>query len=613
MINVQYRSFNPAEVQLEEGLFQQRYELNRRYLLSLQNQNLLQNHYLEAGIGNFKQLRNTMHGEPGKGDNRHWGWESPTCQIRGLFLGHWLSAAARDYANTGNLVVKQKVDEIVSELGRCQAENGGEWVFSIPEKYMQRLATGKAIWAPQCPIQKTLMGLCDAFKYAANEQALTILKQATPWFYRWTAQFNREQMDDVLDIETGGMLEVWADLFGFTGDSIYLELLDRYYRQRLFNKLLDGKDILTNMHANTTIPEVLGAARAYEVTGVERWSKIADSYWQLAVEDRGFFCTGGQTSGEIWTPPFEFAARRGDKTQEHCTVYNMMRLADFLFRWSGELKYVDYIERNNYNGILAQQNPNTGLVSYFLPLEGGGHKLWGSPTNDFWCCHGSLVQAQSLHNAYIYYAGENELIIAQYIASRLDTKIDGTTVKVELILPVNKSTVGADNNYSYAGSRHRPTAWIINLKVAAQNPVSFALRLRMPWWLQGQPSILVNGEPQTVDVEACDFYTINRIWQNDTIRLELPKGLTTCPIPDEPETVAFLDGPVVLAGLCDRETTLIGNKNEPDCLLAPDNERQWVQWLPGYRTIGQLQSIRFKPLYEIVDEPYTIYFPVKPE
>ena len=46
--------------------------------------------------------------------------------------------------------------------------------------------------------------------------------------------------------------------------------------------------------------------------------------------DRGTYCTGGQTSGEVWTPPFEFAARLGDKNQEHCTVYNMIRLADYL-------------------------------------------------------------------------------------------------------------------------------------------------------------------------------------------------------------------------------------------------------------------------------------------
>ena len=113
-----------------------------------------------------------------------------------------------------------------------------------------------------------------------------------------------------------------------------------------------------------------------------------------------------------------------------------------------------------------------------------------------------------------------------------------------------------------------------------------------------------------MEARPSDFYAITRTWQNDTLRLELPKGLSVSPIPDEPGTVAFMDGPVVLAGLCDQEISLSGDIDQPDQLLVPDNERQWRQWLSGYRTIGQAQSIRFKPLYEIVDEPYTIYFPV---
>ena len=110
---------------------------------------------------------------------------------------------------------------------------------------------------------------------------------------------------------------------------------------------------------------------------------------------RGTFCTGGQTSGEIWTPPFSFAARRGHKTQEHCAVYNMIRLADVLYRWSGDPAHLDYIEANLHNGLLAQQHPETGMPAYFLPLEGGARKQWGTPTEDFWCCHGSLVQAHT--------------------------------------------------------------------------------------------------------------------------------------------------------------------------------------------------------------------------
>lgn len=610
MMNAAYHGFGPQDVQLGPGLFQQRFALNRAYLLSLKVENLLQNHCLEAGRGTFHQLRNRLHGAPDAGDDRHWGWESPTCQVRGQFLGHWLSAAVRTVAATGDPVLKARVEEVVAELARCQEKNGGEWVFSIPEKYLHWTAAGQPTWAPHYVVHKTLMGLLDAHRYGGSAQALAILERAARWFHRWTGSFSRGQMDDILDVETGGMLEAWADLYGVTGAAEHRELMEHYTRARLFDPLLAGQDVLTNRHANTTIPEVHGAARACEVTGDERWRRIVEAYWHCAVEARGTFCTGGQTSGEIWTPPFEFAARRGDKNQEHCTVYNMIRLADYLFRWSGDVRYCDYIERNLYNGVLAQQHPFTGMVAYFLPLEAGARKLWGSPTYDFWCCHGTLVQAHAAHNACVWYGRGKEILLSQFIPSRLTTTVHGRPVALEMVLD-HQATGSAADNSSAAGTRHRPECWAIEVRVACDVPTEFALRLRIPWWVQRPPVATLNGQPRSVTTAAPGFHTISHTWHHDTVRLELPKGLTTSAIPDEPETVAFLDGPVVLAGLCDREYALAGDRSRPDTILAPDNERQWGQWLGGYRTRGQAAAIRFKPLHEIVDEPYTVYFPVR--
>ena len=73
-----------------------------------------------------------------------------------------------------------------------------------------------------------------------------------------------------------------------------------------------------------------------------------------------------------------------------------------------------------------------------------------------------------------------------------------------------------------------------------------------------------------------------------------------------------LDGPVVLAGLCDEERILSGDKNRPETPLRPDTEREWGTWLHGYRAAGQERGLRFLPLYEVVDQRYTVYFPVKP-
>ena len=98
---------------------------------------------------------------------------------------------------------------------------------------------------------------------------------------------------------------------------------------------------------NTTIPEILGAASVYEATGDIKYLTIVKEYWRQAVVERECFATGGQTCGEVWTPKHKLNTRLGNKTQEHCTVYNMMRLAKFYFvmmrillTWTIGKKYV---------------------------------------------------------------------------------------------------------------------------------------------------------------------------------------------------------------------------------------------------------------------------------
>jgi len=603
------RALPLADVRLSGGLFAHRFALNRGYVSSLRAENLLQAFLLEAGMGQWI-LRETRVPVPDCGDGRHWGWESPTCQVRGHFLGHWLSAAAAICAATGDAELRARADHVVSELARCQARNGGEWAGPIPEKYMDWLAQGTPTWAPHYVHHKTLMGLHDMHALTGNAQALEVADRFADWFHRWSGQFTQAQMDDMLDVETGGMLEAWADLYGVTGSAKYLDLIERYTRRRLFDPLLEGRDVLTNMHANTTIPEAHGAARCYEVTGDERWRRIAEAYWRWAVTERGTFCTGGQTSGEIWTPPMAYAARRGDKNQEHCTVYNMIRLADSLFRWTADAVYADYIERNLYNGILAQQHPGTGMVAYFLPLEAGGRKRWGHPTHDFWCCHGTLVQAHSRYGRLAWFADDEGFVVSQYIPSEATAEWSGVPVRLALAQDTRAAGTQALAE-PRGGSTHRPQAWALRVTVACKSPTEFALKLRLPRWLSGSASVRVNDEAPSAPQPDRGFATIRRTWSSDTVTLELPKTVSVAPIPDEPGTVAFLDGPVVLAGLCDREVALECDAADPASVLVADNEREWILWHGGYRTVGQREAIRFRPLFEVVDEPYTLYFPVR--
>jgi DUF1680 family protein len=602
-------------VHLLPGEAMLRRERDLAYMNRLKTENLLISHYLEAGLLSLTYRPEGMHG----------GWDSVTSDIRGTVVGHWLSAAAHIYAETGDPALKLRADHIVSEIGRCQQSNGGEWAFPIPEKYLYWLKDGHRKWAPQYVCHKNMMGLLDMYLLAGNQQALEIDLKSADWFYKFTNDVTREQMDEMMDLEeTGGIMEHWANLYGVTGDPRHLELVRRYERPHLFDLLEQGVDAISNMHANMTVPEVQGAARAYEVTGEERYRRIVENYWDLTVRKRGMYATGGQTCGEIWTPMGQQSARLGDMNQEHCVVYNMMRLSEYLLRWTCEAEYADYYERNLYNGIFAQgfwqgrsrdmilepHKPPVTTVTYYLPLAAGSQKKWGSETEHFWCCHCTLLQANAMHTEGIYYQSGDDLLVCQYLPSEVTLQLDETEVKISQtfdrqtgentrILPVNREMLS------------RPGHVQVKLKVQAEHPVEFTLKLRRPWWLTAELKCFVNDQEVAWREDGKGFAEVKRVWDFDEVRLVLPKGLACWPLPDRPDTVAFLDGPVVLAGITPEERVMYGDIANPTTLLIPDDEREWQTWKNGWRTVNQAVGWKFKPLYEVGNEIYTIYFQVK--
>jgi DUF1680 family protein len=314
----------------------------------------------------------------------------------------------------------------------------------------------------------------------------------------------------------------------------------------------------------------------------------------------------------------ELAARLGDKNQEHCTVYNMMRLADFLFRVTGDKKYADYREQNLYNGIFAQgywkwsfiqvyknDYPDSGLLTYFLPLRAGARKPWASPKGDFFCCHGTLVQANASLNRGIYYTGKDEKHPSLAICQFFDSSVAFTAgdIPVRLEQHINKMTMDIP---------HNPHCQSCEFKVAGKSPAAFELKIRLPWWTRGTPVLNINGKKDK-PVIADGFIVIKRTWSNDTFYIEFQKSITAWPLPDKKDTVAFMYGPVALAGLTDEEITLKGDLNKPEDILIDDNEREWGNWMNTFKTVNQEKNIRFIPINAVGYEQYTVYFPVKDE
>lgn len=593
------KQINIEHAHLLPGLFKERSDINRAYLMELKTENLLQNFYLEACIRTDRDI-----------SEMHLGWESPTCQLRGHFLGHWLSAASMLIAQNNDRELKAKLDHIIDELERCQKLNGGKWIGSIPEKYFEKLADNEYIWSPQYTLHKTLLGLYHSAIYAKNEKALDILVNAADWYLDWTAEMQKKNPHAVYSGEEAGMLEAWAGLYQFTKNEKFFTLAERYSHPSIFKKLSVGNDPLSNCHANASIPWAHGAAKMFEVTGDEKWLSLVKSFWKCAFTDREAFCTGGQNSGEFWIPPHKLGMFIGERTQEFCTVYNMVRLADYLFRFTGEREYLDYIEQNLYNGFLAQQNKFTGMPTYFLPMKSGCTKKWGSKTHDFWCCHGTTVQAHTIYPQLCWYEDceRNRLIVGQYINSEYK-RSENVTVTQSIDMKYYNEGASFDEHDDSRMSR-----WFIKLNVKTAKPEQFTLSTRIPEWIQGNPIIYVNGE-ETKCIAVCDgFFDIDRTWGNDTVNIYFPAALTMSSLPDMPQLTAFMEGPVVLAGLCERDCGIYMENNSPKSALAYTTEHTYstLPWQQSvYRTINQPENFDFVPLYDITDEPYTVYFTKK--
>lgn len=597
----------PAEkgsVKILPGVFRERMDVNRQYLLELDTNCLLQNFYLEAGI----ILPGLQVVDNPETANLHWGWEAPTCQLRGHFLGHWISAAAKLIAADGEPELRVKLDNIVSELARCQELNGGEWVGSIPEKYFTRLIKNQYIWSPQYVMHKTIVGLSDAYIYAGNTQALDILSHLSDWYITWTEKAAETNPHAVYAGEEAGMLEVWAQLYQLTKDEKYLTLAKRYADAGLFRKLKEGKDSLTNCHANASIPFTHGAAKMYEITGDSDWLEVIKLFWKAAVTDRGMFSTTGMNAGEFWVPPHMQGHFLGSSDQEFCTVYNMVRTASYLLKYTGEAQYADYIERALYNGFLAQQNAQTGMPAYFLPLGAGSRKKWGTKTRDFWCCHGTMVQAQTLYPELVWFTDGDKITAAQYIPSEFTAEMNGAKVTVSQTTGMKYYNDQAFFDEKDDGQMSR---WLLKFSVKCDKPVRFTLSLRVPEWAKGV-ELEVNGKNTAAPVKD-GWLDITADWQNDSVQVFFPSELRAETLPDMPELMAVVDGPIVLAGITGSDCGITGaDKLNEQFMPQMEHTYGTFPWRQNsWRTRNQPQSVMFRPLYEVTDEEYTVYFTKK--
>ncbi|MWV47811.1 hypothetical protein GRS96_00800 [Rathayibacter sp. VKM Ac-2803] len=519
------------------------------YLLSLDPEMFLYSFYREAG------LTPTTAGGYG-------GWERANgTRFQGHFFGHYLSGLSQAYATEQDATTKAallaKLTASVDGLKKVQdayaakdPANAG-YVSPFPVSYLPSGADGLLV--PFYNLHKVLAGLLDAHQYApsaVSSKALVVADGFGSWITNWAGrQANPAQL---LNTEYGGMNEALYRLYEVTEKPAHKRAAEYFDETALFQRLANNEDVLNGLHANTTIPKLIGALKRYTVftdnpslyatlTAAEKadldmYRRAAENFFRM-VDESHTYANGGNSQSEHFHAPdtlYQYATTGQttgygeNSTSEGCNIYNMLKLARALFQVTKDVKYADFYEDAFINGVLSVQNPESGMVTYFQPQTAGYAKVFGKELDEFWCDHGTGVESFTKLGDSIYFEGDRTVYVNQFRSSVLSS---------------------AGSNLKLTQTADIPNTDTASFTVAALGAGAVAdgmtLRLRIPSWVDGAPTLTVNGAARAVTAEG--GYAVVAVKAGDTLTWKLPAAVAAVADTENANWTAFTYGPVLLA------------------------------------------------------------------
>ncbi len=619
---LQARPLPLQDVRLTGGPLKHAQELDARILLGLEPDRMMAGYRLRAGL------------EPkAKG---YGGWDSVEGrQLTGHIAGHYLSAVSLMFAATGDERFKERADYLVAEMKTVQDKRGTGYLGAIAnsqgkdgaEIFEQEVAQGNirssgfdlnGMWSPWYTLHKTFAGLRDAYRYTGNATALQLEIKFAAWAESVLSKLTDQQIQQMLNTEFGGMNEVCVDLYADTGDARWLQLSYKFEHRSFIEPLQRHQDDLSGKHANTQVPKIIGSADRFAYTGRAADIMAASFFWDCVVQHHTF-ATGGHGKDEYFHDPDRLSAIVDGRTCETCNVYNMLKLTRRLFAIDPDPHYADFQERALFNHILASQDPNEGWACYMVPV---GHSVQHEYERNmldggFTCCTGTSLESHALHGDGLYDEAGDMLYVNLYASSRAQWKSHGVVLTMDSDFPLGDSAT---------------------LTVSLEAPQAFTLALRRPYWTGDGFNVKINGQavpaealadPEVPalgrqgardrDRQAHSYYVkLTRTWQTgDTIEVSLPKSLRLEPMPDNPQQVALLWGPLVLAGdLGPERNRRAQNQQErvPVFVAADQPVADWLKPIadqPGhFKTahVGQPRDVEFMPFYKLHRRTYGIYW-----
>ncbi len=354
-------------------------------------------------------------------------------------------------------------------------------------------------------------------------------------------------------VNSCSILEPFVELYKITKITKYLSFAEYIIRSggcRDGSLLLAVKNGLypyqyPEVKAYETMSFFEGVLAYYEVTREEKYFELVKKFVEDAYETERTII-GGLGGKEELFDNFYKKQTEPQKTiiQETCVTVTWIRLLSRLYFNTGDVKYVDRIERSALNALWGSLNTegNTHYISWLhgvipaLPFDSysplvygkrgqmvGGLQPLGADCNydsSYGCCVCISAAGIALTPLLAFLKADKGFVINFYFNGKIQTKTpNGKDINIKI-----------SSGYPVDGK--------IKIYVQCNGGEKFALRFRKPNWCEN--ATLCGAEFTDKD----GYFIVEKVWENEEISLEFPMTFKKTELNDK---TAFTYGPLVLA------------------------------------------------------------------
>ena len=419
----------------------------------------------------------------------------------GEHAGKYLEAACNVWKVTHDPGLKKQMDRMMYELVNSQLKDGYLGTYT-PGNYW----TSWDVWSHKY----NLYGLLAYYTTTGYQPALEACERMGDLLC--TTFGNKPgQRDIILSGEHVGMaatsvLDPMVELYKYTGEKKYLDFC--YYILNAWEQKNGPKIISTllaigkvnkvaNGKAYEMLSNLVGLIKLYRVTGNAKFLQPVLNAWQDIVTNR-LYITGTSSSFEHFQDDNVLPATDKDDIGEGCVTVTWMQLNQNLLDITGELKYLEQIEKSIYNQLFGAENPESGCVSYYTPLI--GKKPFSC---DISCCTSSVPRGIALIPYFTFGNVKKVPTVMLY----------GPALYKDNFITADKKNI----NLSVKIKGNFPEEGNTTITVSSSKAAFFPFALRVPSWCQ---SFIAKVGGKEYKGTANQYVVIKRVWNpGDKIKI----------------------------------------------------------------------------------------------